>query len=62
MGDRTRYFSLMGDMEQADYKLKIDRNRGIVLTGPSKVGKTTFLYHLLEKELAMRKYTGEDVF
>lgn len=32
------------------------------MTGPSKVGKTTFLYHLLEKELEKRDHDGDDVF
>jgi GTP-binding protein EngB required for normal cell division len=42
---------MLNELEIADWKLGKTNKKGIILCGPSRVGKTTLLYYLLSKEL-----------
>jgi predicted AAA+ superfamily ATPase len=48
---RFNYYRMLNELEIADWKLGKTNKKGIILCGPSRVGKTTLLYYLLSKEL-----------
>lgn len=56
------YYRFVGELEKADSKLKATYTKGIIFFGASKAGKTTLLYHLLNKELTTTDYLGQSVF